>query len=109
MVVAVDADTSGKLLGKEKPLDVEAGSAIEADVVVGAVALDGKPNKLGVMDEVVVVTADDDGAIDRVGALVPKENCGSLSDATIEETVVVAASGALPNDANVIVVGTFDW
>jgi hypothetical protein len=108
VVAAIDADASGKPLGNENPLVVEAGNVNEAVVVVvGAVAFDGKPNKFGATDEVVVVD-NDNGATGRVGALVPKENCGGLSDETVEETavsVVVVASGVLPNDPNVIDVG----
>lgn len=102
-----DVDTRGKLLGNGKPLVAEAGSVSEALVVSGgAVTFELKPNRLGV---VVVVVVDDGGAKDKVEAPPPKENSGALSEDTVVELVaadvVVVASGVLPNDPNVIVVG----
>jgi hypothetical protein len=76
---------------------------------VGAVALDEKANKFGVVDKTVVVAAiDNDGATTRAEALVPNENKGGLSDETVEEAVVVIAvdNEVLPNDPNVFDFGT---
>ncbi len=118
VVVAIDVDTSGKLLGNENPLIVEGTGNVKeaaAVVVVGAVAFDVKANKFGVVEEVVVAVViddddDDNGITDKGGALVPNENRGSLSDETVEKTVVVAVvviNGVLPNDPNVTDVDTF--
>jgi hypothetical protein len=108
VVVAIeDVAASGKLPGYENPLIVEeTGNVKEAVVVVSAVALDEKANKLEVVDEVVIDDDDDNGT----KALVPNENRGGLSDEIVEETVVVAvvvANEVLPNDPNVIDVGIF--
>jgi hypothetical protein len=110
-VVTIDVDATGKLFGNENPLIVvETGHVKEeAVVVVGAVTLDEKANKFGVVDKTVVVAAsDNDGATTRAEALVPNENKGGLSDETVEEAVVVTAvdNGVLPNDPNVIDFGT---
>jgi hypothetical protein len=105
VVVAIDIDAGGKLFGNENPLVVDVVNEAVV-IVVGAVIWAGTRNRLGIIAEVV---DDDDGGTDRVEALVPKENCGGLSDEIVEETaasvVVVVASGVLPNDPNVIDVG----
>jgi hypothetical protein len=111
-VVTIDVDATGKLFGNENPLIVvETGHVKEEAVVVvvGAVALDEKANKFGVVDKTVVVAAiDNDGATTRAEALVPNENKGGLSDETVEEAVVVIAvdNEVLPNDPNVFDFGT---
>ncbi len=80
-------------------------------LVEGADITAGTLNRLGRTARVVavVVVDNDDGTAGRAGALVPKENCGGLSDETVEEpavrAVVIVASGVLPNDPNVIDVG----
>lgn len=103
VVGVIDVDTRGKLLGNANPLVEEAGNVNEALVVVadGALTFGVKPNKLGVVDVVVV---NDDGAADRAEVLVPKASCTDLSEG-IARAFVDVDSGVLPNDPNVIVVG----
>lgn len=122
VAVGTDDDTNGKLLGNENPLVVDAGAVVveatgkvkvEAIVVAGAVAFDGKPNKLGVIDEVVVgaAAAVDNGVTGKVEGLAPNANEGSLSDETVEAivvaAVVVGVNDVPPNEPKLIDVGTF--
>ena len=105
-----DVDGDEKLPGNENPLDVDAGIVNEEALVVDVPMTAGTVNKLGrtAKFDAVVVADNDDGAIARVEAPGTKENCDGLSDETVDEAAVravVAASGVLPNDPNVIVVG----